>query len=163
MYTRYIQFLDAPRPPIERKRKADNALTAVDEMPTTAARKENGDTVIFPAHETAEKDATMSIHETASEGSNDAGTSDGLPCPYVSITALPNPPPTSPQFASITLTGTGNQALLMQGQTVSVDYNSISAIADSGALSCSFELLTHISSTTRIKRSKNCRTLRMGK
>ncbi len=133
MYTRYIQFLDAPRPPIERKRKADHVLAAVDETPTTAARKENGDTAIFPAHETAEKNTTTSVHETATEGSNDAGTFDGPPCPYVSITALPTPPPTSPQFASITLTDTGNQALLMQGQTVSVDSNSVSAIADSGA------------------------------
>jgi hypothetical protein len=39
MFKRYIQFLDAPRPPMERKRKADNALTAVDESPTTVARK----------------------------------------------------------------------------------------------------------------------------
>ena len=52
MFKRYIQFLDAPRPPMERKRKADNALTAVDESPTTAAQKSD-DTATFQEHETA--------------------------------------------------------------------------------------------------------------
>ena len=133
MFKRYIQFLDAPRPPIERKRKADNALTAVDESPSTAARKENDDTATFQEHETAEKDATTSVHETASEGSSVVGTSDEPLCPYVSIAALPTPPPTSPQFDTITLTDTGNQALLMQGQPVPINSESVTAIADSGA------------------------------
>jgi hypothetical protein len=114
MFTRYIRFLDEKRPPMVRKRKADTALSSVDETPTTAARK-NDDTTISPVRETAEKDKNTSSHETA--------VSEGPPCPYVHIATLPIPPPTSPTFDSITLTDTGNRALLMRGQHLSVDAN----------------------------------------
>jgi hypothetical protein len=69
-------------------------------------------------------------HDTALSAVD--ATNDTPLCPYTHIASLPAPPTTSPQWESITLTDTGNQALFIQG-IHSEPHRSVSAIADSGA------------------------------
>ncbi len=79
-----------------------------------------------------EKEATRERKRKADTGLSAVDVTDTLPCPYTHIANLPVPSPTSPQWDSITLTETGNKALLMQG-VHSQPGRSVTAIADSGA------------------------------
>jgi hypothetical protein len=79
-----------------------------------------------------EKEVTRERKRKADTALSAVDITDTPPCPYTHIANLPVPLPTSPQWDSITLTETGNKALLIQG-VHSQPGRSVTAIADSGA------------------------------
>jgi hypothetical protein len=79
-----------------------------------------------------DKEVTRERKRKAETALSAVAITDTPPCSYTHIADLPVPPPSSPQWDPITLTETGNKALLMHG-VHSQPGRYVTAIADSGA------------------------------